>query len=265
MRVNIVKADPTGNATILVTSPVKAQERAAAAEKLMRWSGGWAEQVGFASALGDGTPRLDMMGGEFCGNASLSLAAYLAGKRGLDETETALSVSGAGMNVRCAVRRQGMDWLGAVTMPLPMSVREENFPAGNEARPYWTVRLPGITHVVVPMGAISRMQAEYLISSWCAASDGGALGILLYEAAQARMEPLVYVRDTATAVWERGCASGTAAVGAYLAAMNGGEIAADVRQPGGTIGVAARYGEGRVEALTIYGGVRILDEMTVEI
>ena len=45
MRVNIVKADPTGNATILVTSPVKAQERAAAAEKLMRWSGGWAEQV----------------------------------------------------------------------------------------------------------------------------------------------------------------------------------------------------------------------------
>ena len=265
MRVNIIKADPTGNATILVTTPVAAECRASSAEKLMRISGGWAEQVGFVSRLPDGTPRLDMMGGEFCGNASLSLAAYLAGRSALEETETALSVSGAPGSVRCAVRRSGGDWLGTVTMPLPLAVGEESFPLGGEELAYWTVRLPGMTHVVVPRGELSRQQAEYVIGAWCQRSGGGALGILLLDAAALRMEPLVFVRDTDTAVWERGCASGTAAVGAYLACRSGGAVAADVSQPGGVIGVAARYGERRIQALSITGGVRILDEITVEI
>lgn len=265
MRVNLVKTDPTGNATILVTTSVMAADRAGAAEKLMRQSGGWAEQVGFASHLPDGTPRLDMMGGEFCGNASLSLAAYLAAKRGLSETETALSVSGAPGSVRCAVRRRGDDWLGTVTMPLPLSVGEESFPLGGDENVYWTVRLPGMTHVVVPRRELTRQQAEYVIGTWCGRSGGDALGILLFDAESLRMEPLVYVRDMATAVWERGCASGTAAIGAYLACRSGGVVTADVHQPGGVIGVTARYSDGGVAALSITGGVCILDEITAEI
>ena len=92
MNVEIMKADPTGNSTILVLSPVPAEERDRVSSRLMAAEGGWAEQVGFVSG-GAEAPRLDMMGGEFCGNASLSLAAWLAEESGLEENETALSVS----------------------------------------------------------------------------------------------------------------------------------------------------------------------------
>jgi diaminopimelate epimerase len=264
MRVEIQRADPTGNATILVLSQAEPWERASIAARLMEWDGGWAEQVGFVSREG-GHDRLDMMGGEFCGNASLSLAAYLAAERGLTEAELPLSVSGAPETVVCSVRMDKEAWKGSVSMPLPDAVSREEFTAGEKTLSLWTVRFPGIIHVIVPKDALSREEAEAAVRKWADKTGAPALGILLFSEQDSVMEPLVYVRATDSAVWERGCASGTSAVGAYLAALSGGAAAAEIRQPGGVIAAEARAENGRVVFLRITGYVRLLGREDAEI
>lgn len=97
MMIRYIPADPAGNLTAIVLSPVAAQDRAKiAAEMMARCSEGF-EQVGFAdetSLTGD-LPTLCMMGGEFCGNATRAFACYAAKVRGRGETRLAVSVSGA--------------------------------------------------------------------------------------------------------------------------------------------------------------------------
>ncbi len=95
MMIRYIPADPAGNLTAIVLSPVAAQDRAKiAAEMMARCPEGF-EQVGFAdeaSLTGD-LPTLCMMGGEFCGNATR--VCLLRGLRGRGETRLAVSVSGA--------------------------------------------------------------------------------------------------------------------------------------------------------------------------
>ena len=84
MMIRYIPADPAGNLTAIVLSPVAAQDRAKiAAEMMTRCPEGF-EQVGFAdetSLTGD-LPTLCMMGGEFCGNATRAFACYAAKVRG---------------------------------------------------------------------------------------------------------------------------------------------------------------------------------------
>lgn len=117
------KFSPGGNTTILVTDPVPVQRRAAVAAELMGEHHVHAEQVGFASLAGT-RPRIDMMGGEFCGNACRSLAALLALKRvlvagpgGLMSGEIESSGVEGPLPVRVVLTAQGPD--AAVRMPLP--------------------------------------------------------------------------------------------------------------------------------------------------
>ena len=79
MKLNIARADPAGNITLLVLSPVEKPARAETAARLMGMPQFQAEQVGFRcppQAGGDG--RLEMMGGEFCGNATRAFGMLLA-------------------------------------------------------------------------------------------------------------------------------------------------------------------------------------------
>ena len=79
------------------------------------------------------------------------------------------------------------------------------------------VDLPGITHLVAPMDGLSREEIQRRIRQWNGEIRADALGVLRWDEAAGRMEPIVYVPETDSAVWERGCGSGTAALGAYLA------------------------------------------------
>lgn len=117
------KFSPGGNTTILVTDPVPVQLRAAVAAELMGEHHVHAEQVGFVSLAGT-RPRIDMMGGEFCGNACRSLAALLALKRvlvagpgGLMSGEIESSGVEGPLPVRVVLTARGPD--AAVRMPLP--------------------------------------------------------------------------------------------------------------------------------------------------
>ena len=77
MEISFVKLSPTQNVTVLATSPVPRAEQPAAAAKLLAYDGVGGEQAGFLEkpAHSAARARLQMMGGEFCGNAAMSLGA----------------------------------------------------------------------------------------------------------------------------------------------------------------------------------------------
>ena len=270
MNIRYALLDPTGNVTVLVQTPVPAADQPAVAARLavrlavrLMELEPAAEQVGFLTTEGDSL-RLRMAGGEFCGNAAMSAAALFAVDRGIlggvlrDGTTIFVSVSGAADPVEvklCACPEEDAV-RGTVHMPKPVSVGEEVFPDGS-VRP--VVRFAGICHVIAESG-LSREDAEAVISDWCRFLRTDAAGIMLLDRDRGTLDPLVYVPAAGTLCWEHSCASGTTAVGAYLAAKDG-PVSLSLKQPGGTLTVEAdRAGE-----LYLTGKVRLIRRQSLEI
>lgn len=261
MKLKFAKLNPNGNITIIVTEAIDRSQQSAIAEELMAYEGVFAEQVGFleAGGLPNARARLQMMGGEFCGNASMSMAAWLAYCEDAPMNETRsypLEVSGAEGLLDCRIRRIGESrFQGEVPMPLPEAILETEILSGCAVP---LVRFPGIAHAILPENAMDDAQAEAMISQCCAALKAKAMGFLFTNANFSRIRPLVYVADTDTAVWENGCGSGTAALGAYAAMRAEGAVQMEIAQPGGKIGVSAQWEGGRVRRIEIGGSVSIV-------
>lgn len=84
MELRLIMTDPAGNRTAIVRSPVPAELRGKTAAAIMKIQDLRAEQVGFETApVMGGAGRLEMMGGEFCGNAARSFGflCYLERKK----------------------------------------------------------------------------------------------------------------------------------------------------------------------------------------
>lgn len=259
--------DPTKNITLLVTTPVQRNLQAQTAAWLLRRERD-AEQVGFLETAADGTPRLQMMGGEFCGNATMGLGAWLCRRQRLSHGVThdfALDISGAEAPVPCSVTPVNYGYLATVEMPLPEKMEERTFPAGDSELSLTVVFLPGICHIIAPKSAIDRTQAEELLRRWSASLPGEAVGLILLDEERTAIDPLVYVKPTDTAVWERGCGSGSAAVACYLTAKRGENQCLSVRQQGGTIAAVTAWDGQRVTALHITGSVALLEEKSVDV
>lgn len=258
MKLNILRADPAGNITVFVLDPIEKAQRAAIAEQIMAIPFLKAEQVGYACPPEDGVDgRMEMMGGEFCGNATMSFGAWLCRRAPIGQTcRLALKISGAPALVECSITPLDGCFLGTVDMPLPEKIETLRLPLGSETAELSVVRLPGINHIIVPAQVLTRVRAEELIRRWAEVLHADALGILLLQEEELCFDPLVYVTQTDTAVWERGCGSGSAAIGAYLTKKHGAPQCVSIRQPGGAIAVTTRCAEdGALSSLTISGTV----------
>ena len=159
------------------------------------------DQVGFACpADADTDGRMEMMGGEFCGNATRAYAMYVARQRG-GLSEVRLRVSGCDHVVTAAVDlARGA---ARAEMPLPRAVRA----AEVEGHAGTLVDLAGIAHLVIEGVAPSEdffRAAEPLFS----AIEGlDAYGVIFLDRTSHRMTPLVKVVDTGTLVWEGAAAA----------------------------------------------------------
>jgi diaminopimelate epimerase len=197
------------------------------------------EQVGFLSPGGDGADlSLRMAGGEFCGNAAMSAAAWWCAERGSAEGAVRVRVSGASapVAVEAAARPEG-GFACAVEMPRPMAVGETELSLDGQIYRLPLVRFDGICHLILP-GGTDRAFAERAARAWCAQLSAPALGLMLLDEDAETMLPLVYVPGGDTLCWERSCASGTAAAGAYLAWKTGASAQAELAQPGGKLRVS---------------------------
>ena len=95
MEYSYYKIDPTGNITAIVETSAERNKQSRIAGLIMT-ADTTIEQVGFLEKpQGEAAVRLQMMGGEFCGNASISAAALMACKSGIDSGNITLEVSGA--------------------------------------------------------------------------------------------------------------------------------------------------------------------------
>ena len=198
-----------------------------------------------------------MAGGEFCGNAAMSAAALYAIDHGIDKCIVNVFFSGQKEPVSVGVERLPDGSVrGAVTMPVPVSVADEVFPDG-KIRP--VVRFEGIAHVILT-APLEREEAERLAPVWCRYLGSDSLGIMTLDREAGTLLPLVYVPAADTLFWENSCASGTTAVGAYIAAGKG-TVSLSLKQPGGTLHVEKTDG-GR---LVLSGTVRLRYRRTVKI
>ncbi len=255
--IKYILADPTGNMTVLVESAVAPQLRQAVAAAIMAAEPD-AEQLGFICSPAKGADiGLYMAGGEFCGNACLSAAAYCLRQRGEEEGKLLVDISGSDRPVSVEIRKEpDGSYSGAVDMPLPLEI--------SSADGFTLVKFPGISHLILSE-KMSPAEAEEMIVPLCRRLGAEALGLMLFDPEACTLRPLVYVPGAASLFWERSCASGTAAVGAAMAAEHGRSISLSLGQPGGTLSIEALCSDGRLSFLRLGGSVSFMPEKITEI
>lgn len=255
MNLKYYLVDPTKNITALAVSPVPPKDYAETAARIMKEEPA-CEQVGFLTCGPEDEWALDMAGGEFCGNASLSAAALIGSFGSLPPGQTKeilLRVSGAPEKVRVKLTAGAADYTGEVTMPPPLNIAEERLPLGTETLPLPVVYFPGIAHIIAPADLADDKTAEEAVRRWCGQLGTAGLGLMLYSPEQESLRPLVYIPGADTLFWESSCASGATAVGAYTLWKTGKPAVLSLRQPGGTLRIEATQ-----TALRLTGRAKIL-------
>lgn len=249
MEIRYVKADPTGNITALVENSPPRSDVA----KAVFAAGSEIEQLGFLGESEGCDIALTMAGGEFCGNACLSAAAYHLRRMGRADGRILVAISGAEAPVEVEMTALGNDeFVGSLNMPLPLAVESVDTAFGTVP----VVRFPGISHLILTH-SVSDTEAEELIRPLCVALGTDALGLMLYDSGKVSLRPLVYVPGANSLFWERSCASGTSAIGAWLAVGSGRDVSLALSQPGGTLSIDACLGSSGLSRLRLSGRVRL--------
>ena len=276
MKLHFVKINPVENMTIFVLDQLPRKDHITISNRLMDYSNLHAEQVGFIESSKNHADliRLQMMGGEFCGNATRSLAAFMVHSQHPEIEKIGskfmvpLEVSGIDEIINCEVEplEKTNLYMSKIKMPVPLSINEIIIDySGNEVK---TIRvdLPGITHFIVDRDKINDKDKYYeIIKSVMAKEDYDAFGIMYYDYNKNFMEPLVYVRSTDSLFWERSCGSGSCALGCALAFLNKESLEKEIHQPGGLLKVSVGYENHNINSLYLNGEVEIVSEGIVYI
>lgn len=237
----------------------------------MDYSNIYAEQVGFVekSLKGDFI-RLQMMGGEFCGNATRSLAAlavdkkYPYVKRKDNKYIVPIDVSGSEEIINCQVMKTNKEnvYKSKINMPLPINIKEYKIDTYKLVR----VDFPGISHFIVNDNEIKDREALYkLVKKEMDNKVYDAFGIMYYDYEKKFMTPLVYVKGTDSLIWERSCASGTTAFGIALSYKDECNINKNIQQPGGDLEVSVEFIDNKIGNVSLNGSVEIVAEGIVYI
>ena len=244
MKLKILRADPAGNITLFVLSPVDRADYPAVANKLMALPEFAAEQVGF---IHDG--RMDMEAGEFCGNASRAYGMLVARQQGVSG-EVQVNVSGCDYPLSVLVTEDS----ASCEMPLPLWIRKECV-KGIDCT---LVHLGGIAHLIAENVAPSEaffIEAEPIFRDM---PELEAYGVIFLDGEN--MKPLVKVPATDTLFWEGSCGSGTLA--AEIARSEGkpdGVYSGAFIQPAGVVTAEVTRRDGKIVSAKI-GGPVILDK-----
>ena len=257
-----VLLDPTGNTTALVLDQVDPADETELTRELLKQS----EQVVYLEAPKQtgAVAAIRLMGGEFCGNAAMASAVWLVRDEAEQDKLKALllEVSGAEYPVCCTVLKTADSFEGTVEMPGVPEIGTDTVCG----IPFTAVRMEGITHLVCDNRTFGKEEAENLLRQIADRLPEEAIGLIQWDRVKQYMQPLVFVRGSGSLVWEHGCGSGSAAIGAAEALRNGtGETETEVKQPGGTIRVTAAAENGTILSVKITGWVKLGKETIIEI
>lgn len=275
MKLNFIKVNPTENMTIFILDPLPRSIYPEVANKLMNYNNLHAEQVGFIERpnLPGSCSRLYMMGGEFCGNASRAFAAIMVqkGYSSFDLKDGRYIVpfeSSAVEQILYSEVKQLTDNTFEVKVKIPLHKSINPIKTNYNGIDYSgiLVEFDGIANAVISTGNDIPGEGLLLkIVEELSPLPYSALGIMFYNEEEDFITPLVYVKSTGSLVWERGCGTGTAALGVVLSSKSHSSIDKKVKQPGGNIDVFTTVKNGRIEDIYLKGNVSIVAEGEVYI
>jgi diaminopimelate epimerase len=257
---HVIKCSPSGNITALVFTPVERKFHARISQEIMR-SQPDVEQVGFIESAGDPAAlgRLQMMGGEFCGNAASAYFSILSRQRHI--LKALIEVSGKTAPLKAALVGDRVE----LKLSERIDIRKSTVPGSTAV-----VDMEGITHLLceMPVPEDEKTSAADLLSA-NKLLDLPAAGVIFFSQTgqEVHITPVVWVKETRSLVCESACASGTMALAVWMKRHNTypGQ-AIHVTQPGGAvISVNSEQGaNGQVE-ITMQSRVTLLDETDIKI
>ncbi|MDO8626176.1 MAG: hypothetical protein Q7K39_01810 [Candidatus Magasanikbacteria bacterium] len=248
---------PGGNITALVEGISDRSKYATISNEIMA-TDTEVEQVGFIEVASskESQIRLQMMGGEFCGNAARS-AGFLFAKRTNCDKVT-LEVSGLPCGLGFVVKEDGN-----TTLEIPGNFfrKVNTIPGG------YLVDLIGIRHLIILQknnDAVMTLVDTYK-------EDFPALGVIYAKEMNGEIviDPTVWVRNTNTLIAETGCGSGSIAVAIVWSLFAKAKESFTILQPSGekyTINLISQDGgESQYQTIELCGTIKILGNKFVEI
>ncbi len=254
----VAVAYPSGNTTAIIFDQLADYDPKTLNDQIMRsWKSQCTDRPEIEQCCiitnpqdNDAIARVEMLGGEFCGNATRSALWLLTGGR----------------------RRTGLIEVSGVDRPLVFSVRDKEvmlempLPRDGElvrrVDEGLLVQLEGIAQLVTspqPNQTPRQLLETLLEDNQYQLAKQSAVGISAYGKETKQATFCVWVRDIKTMFDETACGSGTSAIGVAQAWETGQSTALDVIQPSGkTIRTEATVKPGTVDASFITGGVSIL-------
>lgn len=251
------KADPSGNITGFVLESIALEDRKKYADYIMTNIDKDVEQVGFISFSKNGKPfRMDMMGGEFCANATRAYALFCALKSKKNfKKDIMVSVSGTDYPINAKVNLENSEVF--IEMPKAKNL----FRTKILGRDFFTVDLDGIVHMIVESQEDSEF-AKVALKELVRKINSKAYGIMFIDKYTLTMIPYVYVVKTNTLFRESSCGSGTIACAYYLNQDNNKHFNVILKQPKGILEIKSRYINGNI-IYSIGGKIKLYDEKLV--
>lgn len=251
---------PSGNTTAVVFDDLLGDNRKMLNSQLMQaWKQRYPnepeiEQCCFVTAPHQtgSIARVELFGGEFCGNAARSAAWLLTGGK---DGAGLIEVSGVERPLRFKI----VDGVVSLEMPLPVGGQLARYVADGTL-----VQLDGIAQLVIDRDMRERQTPRSLLTRILADNMPGlasqaAVGVSYYDQESRKAEFCVWVNEVDTIFDETACGSGTCAIGVALALSRKRSVSLPVIQPSGeNILSTALYKSGDVTASSIAGQVRIL-------
>lgn len=283
-KIRYTKLSPTSNMTILVETNIPVRIQKQLAKKIMSDGHIGGEQVGYIVPTANKIANygLRMMSGEFCGNATLSLACWAMNRElpeavAGDTKEYLLEVSGATDLITCVIEKEVKGYYGTVDMPLPNAIFEKKFTYRQKEYVLPVVEFKGISHIIFDedfLGEASGQAVEEMAKLW-SKEMGEVFGILLVsfdcdefmeddedeydDLMYTNIIPYVYSQDIG-GIWENSCASGLSAVGCFLANHYSDDMNLKFKFPAGYMNLNIKYKDDNIKKVSIGGVVNLISE-----
>ena len=259
---NIVVANPANNITVFVLDYVEKEDYKDIAKNILENTDFNAEQVGFVKEpIMGGDVRLEMMGGEFCGNASRSIGMLFARQNNIESGNVLVEITGSDrpLNTKVDLENETSE----IDMPIPKGIESINVSGLGK---FPIVLIDGINHIIAESVDATDENFEKFKKAVYENYDIEAFGVMFFDKEKNYITPAVYVKDTDTTFFESSCGSGTLATVTYLGQdLKDGVLKFDIKQPGGTIASQISKENGEIKKITIGGVVKLSDKLEIEL
>ena len=191
---NIVVANPANNITVFVLDYVEKEDYKDIAKNILENTDFNAEQVGFVKEpIMGGDVRLEMMGGEFCGNASRSIGMLFARQNNIESGNVLVEITGSDRPLNTKVDFENET--SEIDMPIPKGIESINVSGLGK---FPIVLIDGINHIIAESVDATDENFEKFKKAVYENYDIEAFGVMFFDKEKNYITPAVYVKDTDT-------------------------------------------------------------------